>query len=70
VLETTIPAAKPLEGLGLENWTGQAKNGLQMDNIKSVELRDIRVKVAEGPVLKIENVTGTGLDELAATAKP
>lgn len=70
VLETTIPAAKPLEGLVLENWTGQAKNGLQMDNIRGVELRDIRVKIAEGPVLKTENVTGTGLDEQANTAKP
>ena len=64
VLETTIPVAKPVEGLVLENWTGQAKNGLQLGNINGVELREIHVKVAEGPVLKTENVTGTGLDEL------
>lgn len=69
-LETTIPAAKPLDGLVLENWTGQAKNGLQMDNIKGADLRGIKVKVGEGPVLKTENVTGTGLTELASPAKP
>jgi hypothetical protein len=70
VTETTIPAAKPIEGLILENWTGSAKNGLQLENVKGIELRNIRVKVSEGPVLKTENVTGTGLNELADAAKP
>ena len=65
VMETTIPAVKPLEGLVLENWTGVAKNGLQLDNIKGVELRAIAVKIAEGPLLRTENVTGTGMDELS-----
>ena len=67
VMETTIPVVKPLEGLVLENWTGQAKNGLQMENIKGAELRAIVTKIAEGPVLKTENVTGTGLEELQRT---
>jgi len=70
VMETTIPATKPLEGLVLDNWIGQAKNGFQMDNIKGVELRNVTVKVAEGPVLKTENVTGTGLDALSTAGKP
>jgi hypothetical protein len=70
VMETTIPPVRPIEGLVLENWSGQAKNGFQMDNIKGVELRDIHVKIVEGPVLKTKNVSGTGLEEPSATDKP
>jgi hypothetical protein len=70
VMETTIPSVKPVEGLVLENWTGQAKNGFQMDNIKGVELRDIHVKIAEGPMIKTENVTGNGLDALSQPPAP
>ncbi|MFT3783795.1 MAG: glycoside hydrolase family 28 protein [Nibricoccus sp.] len=64
VTETTIPAAKPVEGLVLENWSGSAKAGFQFDNINALELRNTNVKVAEGPVLKTENVNGTGLEAL------
>ncbi|MFT3868950.1 MAG: glycoside hydrolase family 28 protein [Nibricoccus sp.] len=71
VTEMTVPATKPVEGLVLENWAGSAKNGLQLENVKGIELRNISVKVAEGPVLKAEGVTGAGLeDELGTSAKP
>lgn len=62
VLEAVdIPEQRPVEGLVLENVRGSAGTGLAMANLSGVELKDVAVKVAEGPLVgQATNVTGTG----------
>ncbi|MBN2130386.1 MAG: glycoside hydrolase family 28 protein [Sedimentisphaerales bacterium] len=59
---TQIPPAKPVEGLTLTNVTGTAKAGIALAHMREVRLADIDVTVAEGPLLKTQDVTGAGLE--------
>ena len=56
---------KPVEGLSLVDISGSAKAGFALANLKGVELRDIKITGYKGPLLKTDNVTGSGLAELA-----
>ena len=68
VVEATLTnPEKPIEGLSLVNISGSAKAGLTLANLREVELRDINVKISDGPLVKTVNVTGTGLEALTRT---
>jgi hypothetical protein len=54
--------AKPLEGLSLENISGNCTNGISLANITSVKLHDIRVTGYQGSLITATNVQGVGLD--------
>ena len=69
IVEATLTnPEKPVEGLSLVNVSGLARNGLTLANLRGVELHDITVKIVDLPLLKTENVTGTGLETLARPA--
>jgi hypothetical protein len=57
----SIAAAKPLEGLLLQNIRGTCAKGLVLANIKGARLQGISVTGFAGPLLSTRNVTGTGL---------
>jgi polygalacturonase len=59
---TQIPPGKPVEGLTLANVTGTAKAGIALAHLRNVRLTGIDVTVAEGPLLKTQDTTGTGLE--------
>ena len=59
---TGVHPAKPLEGFSLVNVTGTCRKGIQLANVKNVELRDVRVTGFEGPLVGIYQVTGLGLE--------
>ena len=60
---TRIAPEKPLEGLVLENITGNCTNGISLTNIKDAKLRNIRVTGYKGALLSLTHVQGTGLKE-------
>ena len=62
VVGTEVSALKPVEGLVLTNITGTCSAGLTLANMKGVVLKDIKVTGFTGPLLGINNVTGTGLE--------
>lgn len=57
-----VSPEKPVVGLTLAAITGTAKKGLALKHMSRVELRDLAITGFTGPLLTIENVTGTGLD--------
>jgi len=57
-----VPPEKPLDGLSLINIKGTARKGIELANMRNVELREIDVKVEQPPLLRISNVTGTGIE--------
>jgi polygalacturonase len=61
VQATEIHPRKPLVGFSLTNVTGTVKSGIMLANMKNVAIRNVKVTGFEGPLLSIENVTGTGL---------
>jgi polygalacturonase len=64
---------KPLDGFTLKDVTGTAGKGISLANIRNVTLEGIDVRVAEGPLLAVNNVTGKGLEgaaPLAPTVRP
>ncbi len=56
-----IHPRKPLIGFSLTNVTGTCASGIVLANMKNVVLRNIKVTGFTGPLISIENVTGTGL---------
>jgi hypothetical protein len=52
---------KPLIGLMLANITGTCGSGIVLANIKNAVIRNIKVTGFTGPLLSIDNVTGTSL---------
>jgi polygalacturonase len=66
---TAIHPNKPLEGFTLSNVSGTCKKGILLANIKKAKIKDIKVTGYSGPLISINNVTGTGL-EGAATIDP
>lgn len=68
-----ISPEKPVDGLVLEDISGTCSEGIRLANLKNVELRDIKVTGYTGPLLGINNVTGTGLEgavEIPPTPAP
>jgi polygalacturonase len=59
---TQVAAEKPVEGLSLQNIFGTAAKGLTLCHVRNAALRDIRVTGFAGPLLAVEDVTGTGLE--------
>ena len=57
-----IPPEKPLEGLSLLGIKGTCRKGIELANIRDAELRDIDVRVEQQPLLRISNVTGSGIE--------
>jgi hypothetical protein len=59
---TGIHPHKPLDGFVLENVTGSCEKGISLVNIKNARIAGIEVSGVQGPLLGINNVTGTGLE--------
>jgi hypothetical protein len=70
VQATNIHPHKPLDGLTLANITGTCKAGMTLANMKNVHISNIKVTGYEGPLLAINNVTGTGLTGAARVDGP
>jgi polygalacturonase len=62
VLKTSLTAEKPLEGLWLEEITGTARAGLELQHVRGAVLRHVDVTGFSGPRLATDDVTGEGLD--------
>jgi hypothetical protein len=65
----SVSLVKPIDGLILVNITGTCAKGIALANIARAELRGIKVTGFTGPMLGINNVTGSGL-EGAVTLPP
>ena len=57
-----ISPQKPLEGLALENISGNCTNGISLANISGAKLRGIKVTGYNGALLTLTNVLGRGLE--------
>lgn len=57
-----VAPEKPVDGLRLARISGTAAKGLALVHARRVELSDLQVTVASGPLLATADVTGTGLD--------
>jgi polygalacturonase len=67
---TSIHPEKPLEGFSLANVTGSCAKGIYLANVRKAEIRNVNVTGYAGPLLNINNVTGTGLQGAAVIAAP
>ncbi len=67
---TGIHPRKPLDGFSLTNVTGNCAKGIAMANIRNAEIRDIKVTGVSGPLIGVNNVTGSGLEGAAAIDPP
>lgn len=56
-----VAAENPIRGLSLSNITGTCQKGMSFKNVRDIALRAIRVTGFAGPLLSIENTTGSGL---------
>jgi hypothetical protein len=65
-----IAPEKPVEGLSLVGISGDATKGIELRHVSEAELRDINVTGVSGPIVSIEDVTGTGLEAAAAYHAP
>jgi len=59
---SAVPPEKPIEGLAIEDVSGTCQKGIVLVNIKEAVLRDVKVEGFKGPLVSVENVTGSGLD--------
>jgi polygalacturonase len=58
-----IPPTRPVESFSMKNVTGTARAGMVLAHFKDVRLAAINVTDVTGPMLKTQDVTGTGLDD-------
>jgi len=63
---TKIPAQRPLHGLVISGVTGNCEQGITIAHATDVALSDIAVTGYKGPLITIEDVTGTGLTDAKA----
>ncbi len=56
-----IHPRKPLIGFSLSNVSGTCARGIALANVKNAAIRNIKVTGFTGPLLSIDNVTGSGL---------
>ena len=68
VFARNIPAARLIDGLSLTDIAGTCGRGIALANAVNVELAGINLTGFAGPLLTLENVTGTGLTDPAAAA--
>lgn len=66
VLARAIPAGRAIDGFSLTDITGTCGHGITLANAADVELAGINVTGFAGPLLTLENVTGTGLTDPTA----
>jgi hypothetical protein len=64
-----VAPEKPISGLSLSGITGVCKKGITLANIRDAVLRGIHVTGFDGPLLTIENTTGSGLKEAVLIKK-
>lgn len=67
---TSIHPRKPLDGFVLANVTGTCRKGITLANIKNARLKDIKVSGFAGPLLSVNNVSGSGLKDAVQIAAP
>lgn len=60
---------KPLDGFSLADVEGTAKRGIVLAHVRNAKLSGIHLSGYEGPLLRIEDVTGEGLDGAAPLAE-
>jgi polygalacturonase len=64
-----VDPLKPLEGLSLLNITGNCQKGITLVNVRNAVLRAINVTGFSGPLLAIQNTTGSGLKGAVSPGK-
>lgn len=67
---TGVNPRKPLDGFSITNVTGNAAKGISLANIRNAEIRDIKVTGLTGPLVGVNNSTGSGLEGAAAIDPP
>ncbi len=67
---TGIHPRKPLDGFSLTNVTGNCVKGISLANVKNADIRDIKVTGVTGPLIGVNNATGSGLDGAATIDLP
>jgi polygalacturonase len=65
VAAAEIHPSKPLVGFVLADVTGTCSSGIMLANVKNAVIRNIKVTGYSGPLISIENVTGSGLASAA-----
>lgn len=70
VIGREISAKQPLRGLTLAQVSGTCSAGLELANMRDVALSDISVTGYTGPLLRVYNVRGSGLDGAASLPAP
>jgi polygalacturonase len=66
VVGKNVPPQRVLDGLTLTDITGTCGRGISLANMVNVKLAGINVTGFDGPLIAVDNVTGTGLDNPAA----
>jgi polygalacturonase len=67
---TGVHPRKPLDGFSLTNVTGNCAKGINMANIRNAEIRDIKITGVNGPLIGMNNTTGSGLEGAAMIEPP
>jgi polygalacturonase len=67
---TGIHPHKPLQGFTLMNVTGTATKGVSLANIKNAKISNLNVTGVVGPMISLNNVTGSGLKGAAMIDPP
>jgi polygalacturonase len=67
---TGIHPSKPLDGFSLVDITGECAAGISMANVKNAEIRDVKVTGYAGPLIGVNNVSGSGLEGAVEIAPP
>jgi polygalacturonase len=67
---TGIHPSKPLDGFSLTNVTGNCAKGVALANIRNAVIRDVNVTGVSGPLVGVNNATGSGLEGAAAIDPP
>ncbi len=64
-----VAPEKPIRGLSLDNIRGTCRKGISLANVRDAALGGIRVSGFSGPLLAIDNTTGSGLAGAVALEK-
>lgn len=67
---TGIHPLKPLDGFTLDNVTGNCAKGISLANVRNANIRDIKVTGVSGPMIGVNNTTGSGLEGAAKIDAP
>ena len=59
---------KPIENFSVRNVTGTCRRAIRLSNIHDVDLKEIKLTGFTGPMIQINNVTGSGLENAVTTA--